>query len=57
MRVVADSFKNYTINSLTKKKIETNFIMSRALFQVAQINKKKKNYFLQDFVEMAIFLA
>ena len=34
---VMDSFETYTINSLMKKKIfETNFIMSRALFWVAQ---------------------
>ena len=37
IRAVIDSFETYTINSLMKKKIfETNFIMSRALFWVAQ---------------------
>ena len=34
---VIDSFETYTMNSLMKKKIfKTNFIMSRALFWVAQ---------------------
>ena len=37
IRAVIDSFETYTINSLMKKKIfETNFIISRALFWVAQ---------------------
>ena len=37
IRALIDSFETYTINSLMKKKIfETNFIMSRALFWVAQ---------------------
>ena len=35
---IIDSFETNTINSLIKKKIfETNFIMSRALFWVAQL--------------------
>ena len=37
IRAVIDSFETYTINSLMKKKIfETYFIMSRAVFWVAQ---------------------
>ena len=37
IRAVIDSFETYTIHFLMKKKIfETNFIMSRALFWVAQ---------------------
>ena len=37
IRAVIDHFEPYTINYLMKKKIfETNFIMSRALFWVAQ---------------------
>ena len=32
---VIDSFKIYTINSMTKKKIENNFITSKALFRLA----------------------
>ena len=32
MRAIIDLKKNYTINSSTKKKFATNFIMSRALF-------------------------
>ena len=42
MRAVIDCFEIYTTNSLTKKKIlETNFIMSRTLFRVAQRKQKK----------------
>ena len=43
MRAVVDSFEVYIINSLMKKKkkIETNSIMSRALFRVAQLKQKK----------------
>ena len=40
---------------VNKKKFESNFIMSRALFWVAQ--PKKINYFSTDFVEIATFLA
>ena len=37
IRAVIDSFETYTINSLMKKKFfETNSVMSRALFWVAQ---------------------
>ena len=42
IRAVIDTFWTYTINSLMKKKIsETNSIMSRALFWVAQPKFKK----------------
>ena len=37
IQAVIDSFETYTINSLMKKTVfETNFIMSKALFWVAQ---------------------
>ena len=46
IRAVIDSFETYTINSLMKKKIfETNSIMSRALFWVAQPKRKKIKWF------------
>ena len=38
LRAFIDSFESYTINSLIKKKL-TYFIMSLALFKVAQPNK------------------
>ena len=43
MKAVIDSFEIYTINFLMKKKtkIETNFIVSRALFWIAQPKQKK----------------
>ena len=41
-----------------KKKIETNFIIFRALFWAAQPKQKKnKNYSSSDFVKMATFLT
>ena len=46
IRAVIDSFEIYTINSLMKKKIfETNFIISRALFWVAQSKWRKLKWF------------
>ena len=50
IRAVIDSFETYTINSLMKKKVfETNFIMSRALFWVAQPKQKKFEWFFSRF--------
>ena len=43
LRTVIDSFEIYTINSLTKIKFETNFIMSHALFGVAHSKQNEKN--------------
>ena len=46
IRAVIDSFETYTINSLMKKNIfETNFIVSRALFRVAQPKQTKLKWF------------
>ena len=40
---VIDSFEICTINSLIKKKFETNFIMSKALFGVAKPKANGEN--------------
>ena len=37
-----NSFKNYTTHFFIKKKIETNFMMSKVLFEVAQPKQNKK---------------
>ena len=42
LRAVIDSLKIDTMNSLNKKKIKTNFIMSKALFGVIHKKKQKK---------------
>ena len=42
LRPVIDSFEMYTINYFIKKKIGTNFIMSKALFGIARPKKKQK---------------
>ena len=42
LRAVIDSLKIDTMNSLNKKKIKTNFIMSKALFGVIHKKKTKK---------------
>ena len=57
IRAVIDTFEIYTINSLMKKNCESNFIVFRALFCVAQPKQKKSNVLFADFVEMATFLA
>ena len=41
LRATIDSFESYTTGSLIKK-IETTFIMFKALFQVAQPKQNKK---------------
>ena len=41
LKAVIDSFEIYTINSL-----ESNFITSKALFEVAQPKQNKKYYYI-----------
>ena len=49
IRAIIDSFEIYTINSLMKKKFEINFIVSRALFWVAQAKQTRLEVFLSRF--------
>ena len=45
LSAVIDSFEIYTISSLMKKKFETNFIMSKVSFGIAQPKQNKKYYY------------
>ena len=45
LRAIINSFEIHAINSWIKKKIETSFIKSKALFALAKL-KYKKSYFI-----------